>query len=463
MKPKKSNSGIIKSFTIKRLYGLKNITIPFSSPYKILVAENGAGKTTVLNIFYSMLSCKFHKLRSYDFESISIKFSSGEVATINKEQMDSQEAEAEPRHMIEHLLRTFPEHVIDEFMHDMRRKPASLITRNPIFRRVQEMTQLPSRAIINELRHRQRLGRHSQLELGDLEDTHLFEARKIIQKYFKQEILYFPTYRRIEEDLQNLGLDEDDISISEDNQLIQFGMNDVKKRVDQITSDIKNSSIEWFSKINGQMLSQLIDGIKISQEMKDSIKKPEAIGIVLDRIGENISEPGKKHILELIRSKKELGATHDPLVYFLSNLIKVYDQQRDKDNAIKEFAKVSNNYLVGKEVVYNESKVSIDIIQIRTGKRVSIEKLSSGEKQIISLFSRLYLNSSQDFALFIDEPELSLSIEWQRQFLPDIVGSGRCSFLLATTHSPFIFENSLDTYTHELTLYIKEDQRRKTR
>jgi hypothetical protein len=39
--------------------------------------------------------------------------------------------------------------------------------------------------------------------------------------------------------------------------------------------------------------------------------------------------------------------------------------------------------------------------------------------------------------------------------LPDIVKSGKCHFLLAVTHSPFIFENELEKYAIGLNVYFK--------
>ena len=68
----------------------------------------------------------------------------------------------------------------------------------------------------------------------------------------------------------------------------------------------------------------------------------------------------------------------------------------------------------------------------------------------------LYLEKKNDVAIFFDEPELSLSIEWQKTLLPDILDSGKCKFLFATTHSPFIFENELEAFTVDLAEYIKE-------
>lgn len=55
-----------------------------------------------------------------------------------------------------------------------------------------------------------------------------------------------------------------------------------------------------------------------------------------------------------------------------------------------------------------------------------------------------------------DEPELSLSIEWQKMLLPDIIDSGKCKFLLAVTHSPFIFDNDLDLNAYDLDTFVTE-------
>lgn len=45
--------------------------------------------------------------------------------------------------------------------------------------------------------------------------------------------------------------------------------------------------------------------------------------------------------------------------------------------------------------------------------------------------------------MLIDEPELSLSVPWQKKFLPDILSAESCAGLFAVTHSPFVFDNNL--------------------
>jgi hypothetical protein len=81
--------------------------------------------------------------------------------------------------------------------------------------------------------------------------------------------------------------------------------------------------------------------------------------------------------------------------------------------------------------------------------------LSSGEKQIISLFSRIYLSDRSNYFVIIDEPELSLSVSWQKRFLPDILNSGRCNGLVAVTNSPFICDNELDDYMRPFKLFME--------
>lgn len=85
-----------------------------------------------------------------------------------------------------------------------------------------------------------------------------------------------------------------------------------------------------------------------------------------------------------------------------------------------------------------------------------MDALSSGEKQMVSLFARLYLYPKQKLVL-IDEPELSLSIDWQQKILPDIVNAQLCRQVIAITHSPFIFDNELDAFATPLGLKIADN------
>jgi len=87
------------------------------------------------------------------------------------------------------------------------------------------------------------------------------------------------------------------------------------------------------------MLSQLVDGLKIEPEMREDVKNSEVLKIVLGRIGNNLSDANKKHILELIQSPDIVDPKYDSLIYFLYNLLKIYDQQRKRTTQLKNLQK----------------------------------------------------------------------------------------------------------------------------
>ena len=64
---------------------------------------------------------------------------------------------------------------------------------------------------------------------------------------------------------------------------------------------------------------------------------------------------------------------------------------------------------------YDVHSLSLNVYD-KNDRVIDLEWLSSGEKQIISIFSKVYLECVSPCIFIIDEPELSLSIEWQRTF-----------------------------------------------
>ncbi len=438
---------MIKEFYINKLYDERNVRIPIENDYKILVAENGYGKTTILNSFYALLSGDTSKLRKVVFSEIGLIFTDGAEISFKKDDFDADLVLIKGHPFFEHLENKMGQDFILELIDDVRKYPPQRMERSHLFRYAVEAMDFPSGMIRDYLRE-VRSSRSNKRINSSTQDK-----LENIKKKLQLKTLYLPTYRRVEEDIRAFNNFSDDQISSHTS--INFGMRDVQRRIEKITSEILSSSVEWFSKINGQMLSQLVNGFSVTEEMKHSISRPTAVEIVLERIGKNISESHKQQILSLVSSGGILDG-HDPLIYFVSNLLKVYEQQQENDEAIQSFTKVCNKYLVDKEVIYDESNVTIEIIRKKNRRPVDIESLSSGEKQIISLFALLYLQKKDDLAIFFDEPELSLSMEWQKTLLPDIVSSGKCKFLFSTTHSPFIFENELEANTVDLSEYIEE-------
>ena len=129
------------------------------------------------------------------------------------------------------------------------------------------------------------------------------------------------------------------------------------------------------------------------------------------------------------------------------------------ESNIRSFEETVNRYLVNNVIIYNSENYSCDVFNIlnhgeKKKEKIKFQDLSSGEKQIVSLFSHLYLDKNEKVFVFIDEPELSLSVDWQKTFLPDIVKSPKFVGLLATTHSPFVFDNDLENSVHGINEFV---------
>ncbi|WAI12300.1 AAA family ATPase [Bacillus cereus] len=442
----------LKSFKINKLFGRNNVNINFEENIKIFVGENGIGKTTILNVFYYTISNQLYKLRGVEFESIEIEFYPNKTVMLYRDWLFEDNGVDEKA-----ILRAVSPYLgVREY--NTFKKLLHHNSREYIIDLVMDMHHVPE-----SIKERLFYGFHktnsknSNLELFG----NLAEFKEDIKTYLNEEILYFPTYRRIEEDLFKVGANiyEEQLERTEEGEIIKFGMGDVQDVFDKIEDEIKKSSLEGYSRITGEMITHLVHNYKVTSKMKDRIKDTETLNIVLDRAGKNLRDIDKEKIRELIRTNElfnDKEHKYDPLVFFLFNLMDIYEKHRVREDAIKGFRDVCNRYLVNKKVEYDESAVNISIVDKKSNDDIKLKNLSSGEKQIVSLFTRIYLTSNKNFIVLFDEPELSLSIEWQERLLPDIVGSGRCAFLLAVTHSPFVYNNNLEDYAQSMELFVEE-------
>jgi len=463
----------IKKFSINGLFNFQNVVIPFENDIKILIGENGLGKTTILNSLYYLLTKKWHKLIKIPFESIELEFENASVISFTKNQLeaflvdDKRQRKRGNINIINQLKSLFPD--VDVLKKELMKTDifnqqvsinhqdiVNFIIKNKVNTRIAAPTGLLVDCFV-------RLLTDSFVVIFD-------EINKIIDEQLDTTIMYFPTYRRVEEELQNLGQlrkitpnefefedpfeveEKIELSNIEEETLIQFGMQDVEQRIKQVLYQINDMSLTGFTTVTGEILTQMLKGFpNVTNETLEYLNKDD-IKIILNRVRGNLSELDRNNIIGIVESKK-LSEKKD-LVFFLSKLIEIYNQQKELDNRIKNFVSVCNKYLVGKEIIFNESSVSIEILRKKTEQIVKLNQLSSGEKQIVSLFSKIYLEEHKSITVLFDEPELSLSIEWQKQLLPDIISSEKCKFLLAVTHSPFIFKNELDKYAVGMNIFI---------
>jgi len=290
-----------------------------------------------------------------------------------------------------------------------------------------------------------------------------------------------PTYRRIEQDLKNIFPDlEVDIDKyrnrrryhSEfDNsnfiELVEFGMEDVVSKISRKLSSIKeNLNNQLKNNLTGAYLRDVINRNyrKINFDYFQTFNEDAFLNI-LDRIDETVlAKKEKSKLLDFVREIKESKIIEKEenkiIAYFIYRLSIIYDELKVEEKEIINFIEKCNAYTTNKKLVYDNINFKIKICPIKDNEiqlndEIQFKDLSSGEKQLISLFSQVYLSGNRPYFIIIDEPELSLSVLWQKRFLPDVINNNTCSGLLAVTHSPFIFENNLENYAHGLNEFEK--------
>ena len=133
---------------------------------------------------------------------------------------------------------------------------------------------------------------------------------------------------------------------------------------------------------------------------------------------------------------------------FVEQLIEAHTRTKEQEKQLNDFISIISKYLRPSKL----AEFSDDKFRIRQQDQLSsnddadiveLEQLSSGEKQIVALFAYLLLSKRKGMMVLIDEPELSLSVPWQKTFLPDILNSHSCAGIFSVTHSPFVFDNRL--------------------
>ena len=444
-------------FEIYGLFGEYDVHLPLRNPVSIFLGENGMGKTTILSCLYYVLSAKIEQLSTISFKRIAIFFKNGEQLSLEKKDLVAYiEKYVDDGRRYHYNLDHF---ISDKEMMSLRKQITltgvydSNILEKYIYR-FSEIYGVPKRIAEREfIRY---------LEVYDYEgksgnSENALAFRDKITNLVGYDILYFPTYRRIEEDMSKLGFALEDDRQRLKGKLIQFGMTDVDAAVKDILSQIKSSAINGFTKMTGLLLKQyLSEEPNIYNTFDNRDIDINKLRISLDRIGDEIAQDDKENIIWSVQNGEIYSQEKSYLRNLINKLIQSYDKQNIYDSRVRNFVKVCNRYLSNKKYYYDESKVEISIYRtdlvgdIDKSKVIYTQALSSGEKQIISIFSKLYLEKSEKCFVLFDEPELSLSIQWQEKFLPDIIRSNKCVQLIAVTHSPFIFDNEFDEYAQDM-------------
>ena len=312
----------------------------------------------------------------------------------------------------------------------------------------------------------------------------------LVSALSEHEILYLPTYRRVElalseenEDKHRRRRRRPKFSVATGSLHtgdIQFGLSDIQDRLTELNRDILIRSNYGYREISENIINELITGFNVSESAP--IPSADELKLFFSRLqrgGRTIGPyyPFNPPNLERIYSGE--GVPSDSrkfLTYFLNKLSAIIHITKEIEEPVEAFIANCNKYLSSNEpstfidqeaphqrlpsvdskyLKMDRTDLSVNVESYNSKSPISLDALSSGEKQMVSLLAKLYLYPNKKIIL-IDEPELSLSIDWQRQILVDVLLSPLCEQVVAITHSPFVFDNSLEPFARSLKLTLDD-------
>ena len=377
---------MIKSLSVKGLNNRIDADLEFNEDLNIITGKNGSGKTTLLKLVWYLVSGNLERIfLEIPFQRVSIGTS---LFSLSLEQ-DSPYAGECTAYLVDYELR---ERYRKEFGREHNRDLALEFTLdnanilNPSCSRIAEMTK---------------------------------------------RSLFFPSFRRIEGGYASRGeIDSHDRQASSAVKLLQESMED-------FSSELSRDGHKFIASISTNDIGQLLE----QKYGEIHIRISNLQSKVLDDISQKIQIPAGSEL------DSATSQTAPSVLNEIQQLADERDRLRRPFVALSELTqcilryqaiRVSGRSALGEGTDGITLGEEVDETALGTVEEaIASDKLSSGEKQMLSFLC--YNAFSENTAIFIDEPELSLHVDWQRLLLPTLLEQGIGNQFFIATHSPFIY------------------------
>lgn len=416
----------LKSVTIKNIWGKNDIEIDLKKDVNIIIGVNGTGKTTLINLIAAALNVNLKTLTSIQFDTIEIILDSFEKNKKPSILLTKTKSNNEIQTEIVYKIRDMATGPITEYRLDLIEERLSYrrVPRHSRSKDYEQVTRIINDDGVEGLKdhlakliditwltiHRGKLERGpSQYEYESTVDQKLNEFQDRFIRYcfylsrmssYKQEEFQKSVFLSLvsSKSSSRLFINFESLNISDEHKSLEEIFDKFK-----LTEEKHKKTLEkHFS--NTQKIVQKIHN-KEKYDFEDFQTILEAI---------------KTHSMveEWKKTTAEIEKVYEPLNCFFS---------------------IVNDLLYKKKLQRNE-KYEL-IVETDLGHSLTLNKLSSGEKQLLILLGEALLKHGHPITYIADEPELSLHITWQNALISCIKKINPCSQILFATHSPDIVSN----------------------
>ena len=420
----------IINLKIIKLHKYFNYNVDFNNDVTFIYGSNGCGKTTILNITEYIITGNLYRLFEYEFERIVLKYepikSIGDIREILIEKNSSNitvnfDGNTEKISRIEGFHGRFPEELDGIYL-----KQYSILRRirdsfNYVYLPLNRKTVLYDLFSVRNRNFRS----HNHILKNDEEELGRYYFDQAINDV---EILIKECYSRTSMMISKINNDfRNKILKSSIEVLSSFDTNEFVKQIASSSSisDIKKTKKSF---------------IKIAREIE--LLSPDEESIYDKFFQDYIDE------LMSIKDNKEMGieiiAKFQDISRFKKIVSMAEDMEMQKEQYLKPielFLGTINDFI---KTADDEKELKIDeygnlyFQTIYSSDKISVQNLSSGEKQLVIFFANLIFrvkgNSSGIFV--VDEPEISLHLSWQKTFVEKALNINKNIQLIFATHSP---------------------------
>ncbi|MDX2214074.1 MAG: AAA family ATPase [Oculatellaceae cyanobacterium bins.114] len=440
----------IKQISVHGLFGIFDHVIPLNIDERITIIHgpNGFGKTAILRILNSFFNYRYLELRAILFHEFRIEFDDGNSFEIVRNVKDSEEAEK--------IDITFNFHRVN----------SKKVSFSPGIAKISSDMDFPISILDSVISGLERIDTRKWVYLPTNEVLSLDE---IIERFGDSLPSRLKSSYSQEEPewLKNLK-ESIHIRLIESQRLLNLVSNR-SSRPDRRTSSIMSTVSAYSDELGKLMQDKFKEYGTTSQSLDRTfplrvVKQQPSADVTDEQLRQQLNE------LESIRSRlievglldkdenSEFQIQPQDIDESTKNALSVYVEDVEKKlNVFAETAKkidllrriINNKFAYSyKEISFNKDKGFIFTTRHPSSniKKLSPTDLSSGEQHELVLLYELLFKVQPNSLVLIDEPELSLHVGWQIQFLKDLKEITELADLdiLMATHSPDIIQDRWD-------------------
>lgn len=431
---------------INKLFGLLNPDIKLDSDIKIIFGKNGSGKTTILRIINSVLQGSLYELKAIAFQKVTFYFEDGTELHIHKANDNKTQATRRNQFDKKNLLLSLKK--------DGRELHSEFIKHDDDVER-----NFPIELIEREIPELDRIGRR---EWRNLETGEFLTLSDVIDTYGHQFPWLNPSYQRPWYKKFTTGFD---VRYIQTQRLVTYSHLPDRSRFHSrreartsYESTVSKYSLELRDYIRDKIsesaqIGQALDSTFPNRLLDKNIQVDDdklsiiALANQLETLRNKLEASGLISATNVIKIQEEEVAPRDQRAIFLylKDSLKKYKVFEDIERKISLFTEILNRKFDGNKSIAFSKENGLEVFT-KHQEKLNPRLLSSGEQHEIILLYELIFKASNNMLVLIDEPEISLHIDWQLSFLSDLESISKLNkpqFLIAT-HSPSIIGNKIN-------------------